>query len=271
MPIRTALVSSLNSTGLQTAERGPNPEDEVIDEEVELDDDVELPAGLPGGASSQDLFSTLEAFSQSQQLLSGKQEAGEETPAKQYGGTGVDAHGDLTGILQRDLQESFLEGQNCVCLVRFCFCKCFANGPDPELSSWGKRCMSLFCRATLSHKIDWASLGRGFNPRVPDITEELNNNIPRVSGGSGNNYPGVGKLYLADFARGPAAERTPTTFLLFHLGKGSQIRWRCSHTGRGREAAGRKTLRLCGKEAEERHRAVAWAANRAAPQQKRTS
>ncbi|XP_039359419.1 zinc finger and SCAN domain-containing protein 29-like isoform X2 [Mauremys reevesii] len=33
------------SVGLEMVERGPNPEDEVTDEEVELDDDVELPVG----------------------------------------------------------------------------------------------------------------------------------------------------------------------------------------------------------------------------------
>ncbi|EMP33944.1 hypothetical protein UY3_08895 [Chelonia mydas] len=63
--------------GLEAAEKAPNPEDEVIDEEVELDDNVELLVGLPGGTDSQELFTTLEVSSQSQQLLSGKQEAAE--------------------------------------------------------------------------------------------------------------------------------------------------------------------------------------------------
>ncbi|EMP34940.1 PR domain-containing protein 11 [Chelonia mydas] len=90
MPILTTLISSLNSTalqpakspvdtsaGLDAAERGLNSEDEVIDEKVELDY-VELPERSPGGTGSQELFATPEVFSQSQQLLSGKQEAGEE-------------------------------------------------------------------------------------------------------------------------------------------------------------------------------------------------
>ncbi|EMP42494.1 hypothetical protein UY3_00235 [Chelonia mydas] len=66
--------------GLEAAERGPNPEDEVIDEEVELDDNVELPPRLSSGAGSQELFTTPESPSQSQQLLSGDQEAREEMP-----------------------------------------------------------------------------------------------------------------------------------------------------------------------------------------------
>ncbi|EMP34859.1 Zinc finger and SCAN domain-containing protein 20 [Chelonia mydas] len=62
------------------AERGPNPEDELTDEEVELDEDMQLPAGSLDGAGSQELFSTPEVSSQSQQLFSGEQEAGDETP-----------------------------------------------------------------------------------------------------------------------------------------------------------------------------------------------
>ncbi|EMP32262.1 Transmembrane protein 50B [Chelonia mydas] len=64
---------------MEVAERGPNTEDEVIDKKVELDEDVQLPVGSPGGAGSQELFSTPEVSSQSQQLLSGEQEAGDET------------------------------------------------------------------------------------------------------------------------------------------------------------------------------------------------
>ncbi|EMP39608.1 hypothetical protein UY3_03204 [Chelonia mydas] len=70
------------SEGTEAAERAPNPEDEVTDEEVELDEDVQLPVGLPGGAGSQELFSTPEVSSQSQQFLSGEQETGDETPGK---------------------------------------------------------------------------------------------------------------------------------------------------------------------------------------------
>ncbi|EMP28692.1 hypothetical protein UY3_14205 [Chelonia mydas] len=48
----------------------------MLDEEVELEEDVELPAGLPGGAGSQELFSTPE-------VLYGEQEA-DETPAQTF-------------------------------------------------------------------------------------------------------------------------------------------------------------------------------------------
>nr|XP_032648334.1 zinc finger and SCAN domain-containing protein 29-like [Chelonoidis abingdonii] len=41
---------------LEAVERAPNPEDEVTDEEVELDDDVELLVGSLGGVGSQELF-----------------------------------------------------------------------------------------------------------------------------------------------------------------------------------------------------------------------
>ncbi|EMP36418.1 hypothetical protein UY3_06400 [Chelonia mydas] len=69
-----------SSEGTEAAERGPNPQDKVIDKEVELDEDMQLPAGSPSGAGSQELFSTPEVSSQSQQLLSGEQKAGDETP-----------------------------------------------------------------------------------------------------------------------------------------------------------------------------------------------
>ncbi|XP_050791474.1 calcyphosin-2 isoform X2 [Gopherus flavomarginatus] len=68
--------------GIEAAEGGPNLEDEVIDEAVELDEDVQLPAGSPSGAGSQELFFTPEMSSQSQQSLSGEQEAGDETLGK---------------------------------------------------------------------------------------------------------------------------------------------------------------------------------------------
>ncbi|XP_074801564.1 uncharacterized protein LOC141982910 [Natator depressus] len=76
-PTSTAKSPTDTLVGLEAAKRGPNPEDEVIHEEVELDDD-EFPAESPGGAGSQELFSTPEF---SKQLLSGEQEAVEETPA----------------------------------------------------------------------------------------------------------------------------------------------------------------------------------------------
>ncbi|CAM4708700.1 unnamed protein product, partial [Lepidochelys olivacea] len=71
---------NVTSLGVEAVERGSNPEDEVIDEEVESDDDVQLPVGSSGGASSQELFSTPEVSRQSQQLLSGEQEAGDKMP-----------------------------------------------------------------------------------------------------------------------------------------------------------------------------------------------
>ncbi|EMP33163.1 hypothetical protein UY3_09725 [Chelonia mydas] len=46
----------------EAAERGGNLEAEILDEEVELEEDVELPAGSPGGAGSQELFSTPEVL-----------------------------------------------------------------------------------------------------------------------------------------------------------------------------------------------------------------
>ncbi|EMP27181.1 hypothetical protein UY3_15780 [Chelonia mydas] len=67
---------------LEAAERGPNPEDEVIDEEVELDNNLESIVGSP--RRSQELFTTLEVSCQSQQLLFGEQEAGEEMPGYVY-------------------------------------------------------------------------------------------------------------------------------------------------------------------------------------------
>ncbi|EMP26666.1 hypothetical protein UY3_16249 [Chelonia mydas] len=78
-PTSTAKSPVDTSEGTEVAERRPNPEDEVIDEEVELDEDVELPAGSTGGADTQEQFSTPEVLSQSQQFLSGEQEAGDET------------------------------------------------------------------------------------------------------------------------------------------------------------------------------------------------
>ncbi|XP_065414738.1 uncharacterized protein LOC135973788 [Chrysemys picta bellii] len=79
-PTSTAKSPVDTSVSLEVMERGPNPKNKVIDGEVELDDDVQLPAGSPGGAGSQELFSTPEVSSQSQQLLSSEREAGEETP-----------------------------------------------------------------------------------------------------------------------------------------------------------------------------------------------
>ncbi|CAM4643014.1 unnamed protein product [Lepidochelys kempii] len=78
---------NVTSLGVEAVERGSNPEDEVIEEEVESDDDVQLPVGSSGGASSQELFSTPEVSRQSQQLLSGEQEAGDKMPGMWPSGT----------------------------------------------------------------------------------------------------------------------------------------------------------------------------------------
>ncbi|KAM7167734.1 uncharacterized protein RBU57_006082 [Macrochelys suwanniensis] len=56
------------------AERGGNLEAEIVDEEVELEEDVVLPEGSPGGAGSQGLFSTPEVLSREQEE--------DETPAQ---------------------------------------------------------------------------------------------------------------------------------------------------------------------------------------------
>ncbi|EMP28145.1 hypothetical protein UY3_14796 [Chelonia mydas] len=60
----------------ESAERGGNPEAEILDEEVELEEDVELPVGSTGGAGSQELFSSPE-------VLHGEQKV-EETPARTW-------------------------------------------------------------------------------------------------------------------------------------------------------------------------------------------
>ncbi|XP_034610056.1 zinc finger and SCAN domain-containing protein 29-like [Trachemys scripta elegans] len=78
-PTSIAKIPVDTSEGTEAAERGHNPEDEVIDEEVELDEDVQLPAGLLGGAGGQELFSTPVVSSQSQQLLFIEEAAGDET------------------------------------------------------------------------------------------------------------------------------------------------------------------------------------------------
>ncbi|EMP35934.1 hypothetical protein UY3_06900 [Chelonia mydas] len=84
-PTSTAKSLVDTSAGLETADSRLNPENEVVDEEVELEDDVERTAGL--SAVSQDLFSTLEVSSQSQQFVSGKHHAGEESPDVAFRGT----------------------------------------------------------------------------------------------------------------------------------------------------------------------------------------
>ncbi|XP_043371583.1 zinc finger and SCAN domain-containing protein 32-like [Dermochelys coriacea] len=73
--------------GLEMAESGLNPEDKVVDEEVELEDDVEHIAGSSGGMASQDLSSALEGSSQSQQPVSGVHDAGEESYDVAFRGT----------------------------------------------------------------------------------------------------------------------------------------------------------------------------------------
>ncbi|EMP31924.1 hypothetical protein UY3_10962 [Chelonia mydas] len=52
---------------LLAAERGGNPQAEILDQEVKLEEDVVLPAGLPDGAGSQELFSTTEVLNREQE------------------------------------------------------------------------------------------------------------------------------------------------------------------------------------------------------------
>ncbi|EMP30562.1 hypothetical protein UY3_12311 [Chelonia mydas] len=51
----------------QAAERGGNLQAEILDEEIKLEEDVELPAGLPGETVSQELFSTPEVLNREQE------------------------------------------------------------------------------------------------------------------------------------------------------------------------------------------------------------
>nr|XP_042698026.1 uncharacterized protein LOC112059694 isoform X2 [Chrysemys picta bellii] len=59
------------------AESGDNLEAEIVNEEVELEEDVVLPAGSPSGAGSQELFSTPE-------VLNGEQEADETLDLEEH-------------------------------------------------------------------------------------------------------------------------------------------------------------------------------------------
>nr|XP_042716319.1 uncharacterized protein LOC122174700 [Chrysemys picta bellii] len=70
----TAKSTMDTSVGLELLESVSNPEEEVIDEEVESED------GEPHDVSSQVQFCTPEVSSQSLQSLSGETEAGEQTP-----------------------------------------------------------------------------------------------------------------------------------------------------------------------------------------------
>ncbi|XP_044888778.1 uncharacterized protein LOC123378731 [Mauremys mutica] len=54
---------------LEAAERGGHLEAEILVEEVELEEDVELPAGSPGGAGRQELFSTPEVLNRSRKQM----------------------------------------------------------------------------------------------------------------------------------------------------------------------------------------------------------
>nr|XP_032643618.1 peptidase M20 domain-containing protein 2 isoform X2 [Chelonoidis abingdonii] len=60
------------ATKCKAAERGGNPEAEIVNEKVELEEDVVLPTGLSGGTGSQELFST-------PKVLNGEQKADEWT------------------------------------------------------------------------------------------------------------------------------------------------------------------------------------------------
>ncbi|EMP40771.1 hypothetical protein UY3_01897 [Chelonia mydas] len=52
----------------EAAEREGNPEAEILDEEVELEEDKVVPVGSPGGKGSQELFSTLEVLNREQEV-----------------------------------------------------------------------------------------------------------------------------------------------------------------------------------------------------------
>ncbi|KAM9156027.1 uncharacterized protein ACDP82_004267 [Pangshura tecta] len=76
--IRSRMLSSATtkstmdtSAGLGMVDSGLNPEDEVMDEEVKLEDDMEPMAGSSSGTASQNLISTLEESSQSRHSISG--------------------------------------------------------------------------------------------------------------------------------------------------------------------------------------------------------
>ncbi|XP_067410952.1 factor associated with metabolism and energy isoform X1 [Emydura macquarii macquarii] len=66
------------STGLETVDTGLNPNEEVVDEMVELEDNAEQGTGMFADMGSQDLFLTPEASHQSQLSSSGMLDAGGE-------------------------------------------------------------------------------------------------------------------------------------------------------------------------------------------------
>ncbi|EMP32765.1 hypothetical protein UY3_10105 [Chelonia mydas] len=70
------------SVGLETADSRLNPEDEVVDKEVELEDKMGQATGSSGTVVSQDLFSTQEGSSQSQHSVYGTHVAGEGSSGK---------------------------------------------------------------------------------------------------------------------------------------------------------------------------------------------
>ncbi|EMP28109.1 hypothetical protein UY3_14759 [Chelonia mydas] len=92
----------------EAAEREGNPEADILDEEVELEEDVVFPAGSPRGDSSQELFSTPE-------VLNGEQEA-DETPAQTLRNTSHTTADQLRQIKKnprRNKEDMFWEVLQC--------------------------------------------------------------------------------------------------------------------------------------------------------------
>nr|XP_025034680.1 uncharacterized protein LOC112543837 [Pelodiscus sinensis] len=75
----TAKSRVATSEGKEAVPRGPHPEDEIVDEEVEEDEDQGLPPRSPIVSGSQELFSTADRHSRSEEPLSRDQEAGDDT------------------------------------------------------------------------------------------------------------------------------------------------------------------------------------------------
>ncbi|XP_038274850.1 uncharacterized protein LOC119862339 [Dermochelys coriacea] len=95
-----------------TGGSGLNPNEEVLDEEVELDDYVEHMEGSSGDAASQDLISTPEGSSQSQHSSSGIQDAGEgssDVPLRTYSSTPAEHLHQIRGEPMKSKEDTFCE------------------------------------------------------------------------------------------------------------------------------------------------------------------
>ncbi|EMP26441.1 hypothetical protein UY3_16482 [Chelonia mydas] len=92
-------------SGLGTADSILNPEDEVMDEEVELEDEMGQVTRLSSTVASEDLFLTQEGSNQSQHAISGTHDAGEGDL-----GYGVISSGAPLGTLLEEEGE-VVEGQ----------------------------------------------------------------------------------------------------------------------------------------------------------------